>query len=571
MKNKQRVIAILLAILCCSCQICTAKGKKGRKEQPIILSKFPSSATTEYIFYGGTATLRGRLTHVQDGQMPATMNCRIADYFSHNTEMSLVKIHEDGSFTGHIPLPHAQFSFVDLFRDYVFLFPGDTIDCTFDMKDGSCTFSGDNTSIGVNRLWKQVQAHYFQDMKDSYQASLGSLEELLSYRDDNIAVIDRCANDISADKFPFSAECSPLVGDILKSCVFSKALFNIMDAAMGYNGRKNVYTQDEQGNYRAVPVEGFRPTDPRSYYDFLKGRESFLLDTPLTMFEPTQMFLINRAEFDIFDNSTFEFEKTKDFTDTDMEYTMAAYLHLFLLPDSFSEAFHREALAKRGDTLYTRHRHTRDFLDDVRERYGLGNSFMFQACLTRRLFSMFDGNDTQMTPGMAAAYFAGIMPNLTHPTVCHHATEAFRRYMVKHEGTIRETTDTPEADSILQRMTAPYKDNVVYIDFWGMGCGPCRAGMLAQREFVEKMKDRPVRFLYVCNEKDSPRIPSEEFMKENDIKGEHIFLTNDEWNYLAAKFGISGIPFQVLMDRKGNIVQEGHVHLEENEWEELLK
>lgn len=43
-------------------------------------------------------TLRGRLVNVQENRMPATMNYRITDYFSRNTEMPLVKINQDGSF-----------------------------------------------------------------------------------------------------------------------------------------------------------------------------------------------------------------------------------------------------------------------------------------------------------------------------------------------------------------------------------------------------------------------------------------------------------------------------------------
>lgn len=43
-------------------------------------------------------TLRGRLVNVQENRMPATMNCRITDHFSHKTEMSLIKINQDGSF-----------------------------------------------------------------------------------------------------------------------------------------------------------------------------------------------------------------------------------------------------------------------------------------------------------------------------------------------------------------------------------------------------------------------------------------------------------------------------------------
>jgi hypothetical protein len=40
-----------------------------------------------------------------------------------------------------------------------------------------------------------------------------------------------------------------------------------------------------------------------------------------------------------------------------------------------------------------------------------------------------------------------------------------------------------------------------------------------------------------------------------DIKGEHFKLTRDEWNVLSAKFGISGIPHYVLVDKNGVVAK----------------
>jgi thioredoxin-related protein len=39
-----------------------------------------------------------------------------------------------------------------------------------------------------------------------------------------------------------------------------------------------------------------------------------------------------------------------------------------------------------------------------------------------------------------------------------------------------------------------------------------------------------------------------------EIKGEHYRLSTDDWNYLAAKFNISGIPHYVLVNKKGEVV-----------------
>jgi len=79
-----------------------------------------------------------------------------------------------------------------------------------------------------------------------------------------------------------------------------------------------------------------------------------------------------------------------------------------------------------------------------------------------------------------------------------------------------------------------------------------------------------VRFLYLCNQKDSPREQSEKFLSDNHIQGEHIFLSSDEWNLLANKFQFNAIPFTLLVDRNGNIVEK-NVQPTAARLDELLK
>ena len=152
---------------------------------------------------------------------------------------------------------------------------------------------------------------------------------------------------------------------------------------------------------------------------------------------------------------------------------------------------------------------------------------------------------------------AGAIPQFTDPSICHHAVDAYRRFVIEREGSARIDASNPTpGDSLFQSLKGKYAGNVIYMDFWGIGCGPCRKGMLDQRTLVEQYKEAPVRFLYICNEKDSPREPSEKFLTDNNIQGEHIFISSDEWNLLTNKFQFNAIPFTLLIDRNGNIVEK---------------
>ena len=93
------------------------------------------------------------------------------------------------------------------------------------------------------------------------------------------------------------------------------------------------------------------------------------------------------------------------------------------------------------------------------------------------------------------------------------------------------------------------------IDFWGIPCGPCRQGMLNMRKNVEEMKNERFKFLYICNEGDSPRDEADKWMSESKINGEHIYVTSSEWTMLQAMFNFSAIPRTALIGRDGKIIQ----------------
>ena len=54
------------------------------------------------------------------------------------------------------------------------------------------------------------------------------------------------------------------------------------------------------------------------------------------------------------------------------------------------------------------------------------------------------------------------------------------------------------------------------------------------------------------------------WLRKEDIKGEHIFVSDDDWQRLRGLFNFSGIPFGVLIDKKGKIVKTGFSIREES-------
>ncbi|GGD12824.1 TlpA family protein disulfide reductase [Hyunsoonleella pacifica] len=118
-----------------------------------------------------------------------------------------------------------------------------------------------------------------------------------------------------------------------------------------------------------------------------------------------------------------------------------------------------------------------------------------------------------------------------------------------------------EGDELFDAMLEKFKGKVVYIDFWATWCGPCKSGIKKIVPLKEEMANEDVVFLYVTNQ------TSPEGTWKNaiaNIKGEHYRVSTDEWNYLAQKFNISGIPHYTLVDRKGNVVKPKLRHMDNN-------
>lgn len=535
MNTLPKFLVILLLFIVFTPGSGTARKRKNPKPKTTMtLTNFPSEAVTEYTFHGGTALIKGKMTGYSAEKKPQNFTLSIRNFFTRQQQTLLVGVDDNGEFVSEVELPHAQFFTSGM---SFFLFPGDTLECIYDVTAREMTVTGNNLSAQVSRMWPEWEKHYFDGIGSAYQVAQKGMKELMDYRDRNITLIDRLAQEVANGTLPLRAPDS-VATDILLTGVWAQALTNVLEGHMYY----------KEDNKEAMKDE---PLIDSVYYDFLQERESFLLDNPLLAFEPNQWVLANRAEFQLFYP---KHNSSQWYTESDGP-AILKYAFMLLLPKDYDAQVLHEIQERYKSTVpYTRFHYYNDRLKIIRQKLHTGNSFLFQVCLTRGLFdSILRMQADRLTPDYTAEYIASLLPLLSHPTVCRQCLTGYRRYVVQHEGNQATEQKTPEADAILKRITEPYVGNVLFLDFWSIGCGPCRAGMLSQRKLVEELKDRPVKFLYICDEKDSPRELSNDFLTRNNIRGEHIFISHDEWNYLKAKFNFSGIPFELIIDRNGTI------------------
>ncbi|MDE6637459.1 MAG: TlpA family protein disulfide reductase, partial [Muribaculaceae bacterium] len=110
---------------------------------------------------------------------------------------------------------------------------------------------------------------------------------------------------------------------------------------------------------------------------------------------------------------------------------------------------------------------------------------------------------------------------------------------------------------ILENIIAPYLGNVLYLDFWGMSCGPCREGMIRQKPILEEMANQPLKVLYIASLEDGIET-CKTWLKKQNIKGEHIFVSANDWKRLSQQFNFNKIPFGVLIGKDGHIIMTNY-------------
>lgn len=138
----------------------------------------------------------------------------------------------------------------------------------------------------------------------------------------------------------------------------------------------------------------------------------------------------------------------------------------------------------------------------------------------------------------------------------------------KKTGYIVNETPKTDADKIFEAIVAKYKGKIIYLDFWATWCLPCRSGIERIKPLKDELVGKDIVFVYITNPT-SPQTTWDNMIP--DIKGEHYRVSQDEWNILAAKFNISGIPHYVLVGKNGEVINPDLRYGDNNELKSILE
>ncbi len=127
------------------------------------------------------------------------------------------------------------------------------------------------------------------------------------------------------------------------------------------------------------------------------------------------------------------------------------------------------------------------------------------------------------------------------------------KIVLQNEKTLQSKSPVTSGEQVLHNLIDQYKGNILAIDYWSTGCGPCRTGMTKRKDMPDEFKNKKVKFIYITDQESSPLEPYHNFIK--DIKGEHLRITRDEWNQLAAQYKINGIPHFMIINTHGAVIE----------------
>ncbi|MDE6693415.1 MAG: TlpA family protein disulfide reductase, partial [Muribaculaceae bacterium] len=455
------------------------------------------------------------------------------------------------------------------FYNSIFLTPGDTFDIhttttsVWELKPYPrnvpeyFNISGTNQdAVDISLLLRDVDSRLLSDnygWKRIKKVIEGGLDSVMVANADikNIMSGFVCNAPGEIDRYPVS----PYAKDMLYTYALVNNYLPMEDIAM-YWRDKRALTQGEGADRRRVSNPDYKEIDTDIYYGGQQEYASLLYDNPLVLCENGSF--INRCKFSqlfgpfrVMSSGTLHIEPIDG----------------GIVVDSLS-------VFEEGESRYGR---IKAYEKDWLGKMDLMDCFMEQLLVAGELSDKITGY-RELTPDWLATtsvYVSELLPLVNHKMLISTVLdswgktnrEAGRMESGASEGNFR-SVDTQS--NILAEVIKPYLGNVIYVDVWGIGCGPCRAAMLQQKELIRHYEGQPLTVIYLAGEDEKEQC--ERWMRENDIKGEHVYLSPDNKERFYGDFNIVGIPFGILIDKKGNVVDTKlhSIYIRDSKLESLL-
>lgn len=275
-----------------------------------------------------------------------------------------------------------------------------------------------------------------------------------------------------------------------------------------------------------------------------------------------------------------DYLKTKNVTITEEEAKMVEALEVLKTPIEIEEEhLFNKQFAGVLKTFYDKYNeHVSEIfktrLNKVRNKkmqefFGKHSSFLQDIMKMQTLCKKFEDYEFYDDNFLAVAQEDLQTPFLKeYLAFCNEQTKEKIKLNKTKGGYVIHKVEKDEGDELFASLVEKFKGKVVYVDFWATWCGPCKTSIKKITPLKEEMADEDVVFLYITNQT-SPEVTWKNAIA--NITGEHYRVSEDEWNYLAQKFNISGIPHYVLVNREGEVIKPKMKYMANTSLKRILK
>lgn len=115
---------------------------------------------------------------------------------------------------------------------------------------------------------------------------------------------------------------------------------------------------------------------------------------------------------------------------------------------------------------------------------------------------------------------------------------------------------TGEATDIFRRMVDPFRGKWVYVDFWDIGCAPCKQGIessVALRKKIAGMDN--LELVFITGDRSTPPQVYKEYVAKYMAEEKSYLIPEAESILLSQLFNFNAIPHNELVDPDGRIVR----------------
>lgn len=121
-------------------------------------------------------------------------------------------------------------------------------------------------------------------------------------------------------------------------------------------------------------------------------------------------------------------------------------------------------------------------------------------------------------------------------------------------GKIAPTFSYPDINGKMVSLES-LKGKVVYIDVWATWCGPCKYEFPFQKKLEEELKGEDIVFVSISIDEGKDKMAWEKMVKEEELGGFQLFATGGKESKITTDYVIQGIPYFIIIDKEGKLVE----------------